>query len=107
MVIALFEISDDRPLILNSQDKIQRSSSHLAMSTRTSLRTGLHSRPESIFSVSFFTAWRAKRVVKERPVRRLRLYLIEMLRLSLQTVDCATKAYSLGLVEFALYASKD
>jgi hypothetical protein len=36
---------------------------------------------------------------------RLRLDLIEMLRLSLHAVDYATKGYALGLVEFALQSS--
>lgn len=41
----------------------------------------------------------------ERSICRLRLDLIEMLRLSLHAVDYATKGYALGLVEFALRSS--
>src|SRR3984957_16689824 len=42
----------------------------------------------------------------EESICRLRLDLIEMLRLSLHAVDCATKGYALGLVEFALQSSR-
>jgi hypothetical protein len=41
----------------------------------------------------------------ERSICRLRLDLIEMLRLSLHAVDYATKGHALGLVEFALQSS--
>jgi hypothetical protein len=41
----------------------------------------------------------------EESICRLRLDLIEMLRLSLHAVDYATKGYALGLVEFALHSS--
>jgi hypothetical protein len=44
-------------------------------------------------------------LVAERSICRLRLDLIEMLRLSLHAVDYATKGYALGLVEFALQSS--
>lgn len=56
-----------------------------------------HFPPPSASAVTLLTA--------EKSICGLRLNLIEMFRISLHAVDNATKAYALGLVEFARWAS--
>lgn len=107
MVVALFSFSDHRSSVLNSRGKALRISSQVAISSRPFLWAGTQSPSQRVFSISFLAAREAQRVAKERSIRRLRLDLIEMMRLSLQAVDYATKAYSLGLIEFALHVPRE
>jgi hypothetical protein len=64
-----------------------------------------HSKISEISYLSVGAAPTISLLLTERAICRLRLDLIEMLRLSLHAVDYATKGYALGLVEFSLQSS--
>jgi hypothetical protein len=96
MVIALFGVSNHHFSPLSSRGKASQNSFQLTTSTTPSPSAGSRAEPRPVSAASLLAA--------RESVRRLRLDLIEMLRISLRAVDCATKAYALGLVEFALHA---
>lgn len=95
MDIARFGVSNDHFASLDSRGEGSQDSSQVEISDISCFLTSLSNQTGS--PVSLLGA--------ERSICRLRLDLIEMLRLSLHAVDYATKGYALGLVEFALQSS--
>lgn len=95
--IARFGVSDDHFPPLAFRGKESQESSQLSISEISCLVTDFPSPTRPVSAVSLLAI--------ERSLCRLRLDLIEMLRLSLHAVDYATKGYALGLVEFALQSS--
>lgn len=98
MVIALFGVPDHQVPSLNSRGKASQDSSQLTISATPCLSAGFPSQTRPVSAISLLAA--------EKSIGRLRLDLIEMLRISLYAVDYATKAYALGLVELALSAPR-
>lgn len=96
LVVALFGVSDHHYSPLSSRRDTSQDSSQLTASTTPYPAAGLHSQPHLVRAVSLLAA--------DKCICCLRLDLIEMLRISLHAVDYATKAYTLGLVDFALYS---
>src|SRR5271170_7793900 len=93
MVIALFGASDHHFSSIDSRGEAYQDSSRFATSTKPYPLTGCQSQRSQASAASLLAA--------KKSVCRLRLDLIEMLRISLRVVDYATKAYAFGLVEFA------
>jgi hypothetical protein len=99
MVIALSGVSDHHFPSLNSRGKASQDSSQLAISATPYPSAGFPSQAPPVSAVSLLAV--------EKSICCLRLDLVEMLRISLHALDCATKAYALGFVEFALSAPKE
>jgi hypothetical protein len=97
MVVTRFGVSDDHFPPLDSRGEEFQDSSQSTISETSCLLTSFSGQTCSLSPVSLLAA--------EMSICRLRLDLIEMLRLSLHAVDYATKGYALGLVEFALQSS--
>jgi hypothetical protein len=97
MVIARFGVSDHHFPPLDSLGNESQDSTQLTLSETPCLLSSFPSQTRPISAVSMLAT--------EKSICRLRLDLIEMLRLSLHAVDYATKGYALGLVEFALQSS--
>jgi hypothetical protein len=97
MVIARFGVSDDHFPPLDSRGEESQDSSQVTISDISCFLTSFSGQTCPVSSVSLSAA--------ERSISRLRLDLIEMLRLSLHAVDYATKGYALGLAEFAWQSS--
>lgn len=94
MVITLFGVSDRHPPSVNYRGEVSQDSSQVTISAKQCLSAGFLSQTPSVSAVSLSA--------EEKSICRLRLDLIEMLRISLHAVDYATKAHALGLIEFAL-----
>jgi hypothetical protein len=98
MVIARSGVSDDHFPPVDSRGEEPQGSSQRTISEISCLLIGFSDQTSPVSPVSLLAA--------ERSICRLRLDLIEMLRLSLYALDYATKGYALGLVEFALQSSR-
>ena len=94
MVVALLGVSDHHLPFVNYRGKASQNSSQGTISATRCLSAGFPSQTAPVSAVSLLAV--------EKSICRLRLDLIEMLRISLHAVDYATKAYALGLIEFAL-----
>ena len=94
MVIALYRASDRHIPSVAYRGEASRDSSQVKISATACLSAGFPSQILPVSAVSLSAA--------EKSICRLRVDLIEMLRISLRAVDYATKAHALGLVEFAL-----
>lgn len=97
MATALFGVSDYHFSPPSVRGAASQDFSRLTRSVPSS-SAGFHGQSRSVSAVSLLAA--------EKSICSLRFDLIEMLRISLHAVDCATKAYALGLIEFALNSSK-
>jgi hypothetical protein len=99
MVIALFGVSDHPSSPPDPRGKAPRDSSQPEVSPTPGLLAALPSQTRPVSAISL--------LAREKSICCLRLDLVEMLRISLHAVDYVTKAYALGLVEFALSASSE
>ncbi len=98
MVTALFGPSDHCLPFPGLQGNSTQNSTQLTLSTVSFLSAGFDGQSCLVSAVSL--------LAPEKYICRLRLDLIEMLRISLHAVDYATKAYAFGRMEFALSATR-